>query len=209
MFKDIISELEDMTFEDDYIFKVGNIPVLFTAAHTMRQVREDGSIKSAEPFTKAMALYFNKKCESSYLIKIKDNGIDSNRDNHDEFKKVLIDMVKENKVKLVIDLHGADKNRDFDVEFGTLNNLTADFSTIKELEEAFIHNGIDNIRHNEPFKGGAITQYLYNLKDVEVIQLEINGRYRDYKNLDNLEKLCNSLIYFVNQLSSYMKEKDI
>ena len=33
--------------------------------------------------------------------------MDSNRDNNDEYKKALINLVKENGIKLVIDLHGA------------------------------------------------------------------------------------------------------
>lgn len=202
-FKKEICELEKFNGIFDYLLVKGEIPVLITAPHTMKQVRKDGSIKYSEPFTKAIALYLNKVCGSSCLIKIKDTGMDSNRDNHDEFKEDLVNFVKDNDIKLVIDLHGADRNRDFDVEFGTMNNLSADISTIKELEEAFVHNGIVNVEHNNPFKGGAITQYLYNVKNVEVIQLEINGRYRDVEHLDDLENLCNSLIYFIKQFVNY------
>ena len=198
-FKEEICKLEEFNGLFDYLLVKGEIPVLITAPHTMEQVKKDGSIKYSEPFTKAIAMYLNKVCSASYLIKLKDTGMDSNRDNHDEFKDDLIKFVKDNDIKLVIDLHGADHNRDFDVEFGTMNNLTADFSTIKELEEALKHNGIVNIEHNNPFKGGAITQYLYNLKDVEVVQLEINGRYRDVEHIDDLERLCKSLIYFIEQ----------
>lgn len=198
-----ILELENKVFDDVMIFKIGSIPVLFTAPHTMEQVHSDGYIKNSETFTKAIALYLNKKCDSSYLVKIKDTGLDSNRDNHDEFKKLLFDIVKENNIKLVIDLHGADHNRDFDVEFGTMNNLSADYTTLKELEEAFVHNGIVNIKYNEPFKGGAITQYLYNIKDVDVIQIEINGRYRDINHLNELENLCNAIIYFVKEYVNF------
>ena len=202
-FKEKMVELEKTTGIFDYVLIKGEVPVLITAPHTMQQVRKDGSIKQGETFTKAIALYLNEKCKISCLIKIKDTGEDSNRDNHDEFKTDLINFVKDNKVKLVIDLHGADHNRDFDVEFGTMNNLTADFSTIKELEEAFKHNGIVNIEHNNPFKGGAITQYLYNCKDVEVIQLEINGRLRDVNNIECLERFCNSLVYFIEEFVNY------
>ena len=35
-------------------------------------------------------------------------------------------------------MHGAKKDRKFDVELGTLNNLSSDYSTIIELKEAFI-----------------------------------------------------------------------
>lgn len=202
-FKEEIEMFENYQSNSDYILKIGTVPVLFTAAHTMKQILDNDNIKLSEPYTKAIALYLNKYCNTSYLIKIKDTGIDSNKDNNDEFKKELIKIVKENNIKLVIDLHGASKDRDFDVEFGTMNNLTADFSTIKELEEAFSENNITNIKHNDPFKGGAITQYLYNIEDVDVVQLEINKKYRDLENIDNLESLCKSLINFINQYVEY------
>lgn len=204
-FKEEMKTFENTDSKYVYISKIGNVPILFTAAHTMTQLFDDGTVKLAEPCTKAICMYLNKYCNTSYLIKIKDTGSDSNKDNHDDFKNELIKIVKDNNIKLVIDLHGANKDRNFDVEFGTLNNLTADFSTIKELEEAFLENNIINIKHNEPFKGGAITQYLYNIKDVDVIQLEINGNFRDFDSIENLKQLCNALICFIKQYAEYTK----
>ncbi len=203
-FKETMFELENTDYDNDYIIKIGSIPILFTAPHTMIQVRKDGKVKLNEPYTKAIALYLNKFFNVSCMVKINDTGMDSNSDNHDEFKEELIKLVKENNIKLVIDLHGAKKSREFDVEFGTLNNLTADFSTIKELEEAFTENGINNISYNDPFKGGAITQYLFNLKDVDVIQIEINGKYRDKNNIIYLEKLVKSFENFIRQYYNYI-----
>jgi len=203
IFKDEINELENLEFNDNYIIKKGTIPILFTAPHTMKQIREDGSIKLSEPYTKAIALYLNKHFNVNSMIKINDTGLDANRDNRDEFKIELLRFIKENNIKLVIDLHGSSKSREFDIEFGTLNNLSADFSTIKELEEAFTENGISNIIHNDPFKGGAITSYVCGLKDVDVIQIEINGKYRDYNNLDELEKLIKCFEKFIKQYKEY------
>ena len=203
-FKEEINEIELLRFESDYIIKKGNIPILFTAPHTMKQIREDGSEKLSEPYTKAIALYLNKHFNVNCMIKINDTGLDANRDNRDEFKTELLRFIKDNNIKLVIDLHGSKKTRDFDIEFGTLNNLSADFSTIKELEEAFTENGISNIIYNDPFKGGAITEYVYGLKDVDVIQVEINGKYRDYNNLEELEKLIKSFENFIKQYKEYI-----
>ena len=205
MFKDEINELENLEFNDDYIIRKGTIPIIFTAPHTMQQIREDGSIKLSEPYTKAIALYLNKYFKVNCMIKINDTGLDPNRDNRDEFKTELLRFIKENNIKLVIDLHGSDKSRDFDIEFGTLNNLSADYSTIKGLEEAFTTNGISNIIHNDPFKGGAITEYVYSIKDVDVIQIEINGKYRDYNNVDELKKICNSFEVFIKKYNEYIK----
>lgn len=204
-FKVEINKLERIIYDEDYIIKKGRIPILLTAPHAMKQVREDGTIKAGEPYTKAIALYLNKYFDVSCMIKTKDNGLDANRDNRDEFKTELLRFIIDNNIKLVIDLHGSDKDRDFDIEFGTLNNLSADYSTIKELEEAFIENGISNIKHNDPFTGGAITQYIYKLKDVEVIQLEINREYRNNKSIDKLERLCKSLESFINEYYEHTK----
>jgi N-formylglutamate amidohydrolase len=202
-FKEEINELENLELTNDYKISMGNIPILFTAPHTMEQLRSDGTVKKAEPYTKAIALYLNKHMNTYSMIKLQDTGLDSNRDNHDDFKNKLLNLVDEHNIKLVIDLHGASVNREFDVEFGTMNNLTADFSTINELKEAFIENGITKISFNNPFKGGAITQYLYNKKDIDVIQLEINYKYRDYSNLENLKLLIESLSNFIKQYKEY------
>ena len=190
MFEQEINELENMKLFDDYTILKGSIPVLFSAPHTMYQLRDDGTTKLKEPYTKAIALYLNKYCNTYAIVKNNDTGIDSNRDNYDQYN--------------VIDLHGASKDREFDIEFGTLNNLSADFSTIKELEEAFTENHINNINYNDPFKGGAITQGIYSLDDVDVIQIEINGKYRDYNNLEELEKLIKSLENFIKQYKEYI-----
>lgn len=203
-FNDEINKLENEELENDFIILKGNIPILFSAPHTMIQNREDGTIKFNEPYTKAILLYLNKYFRTYSIIKNIDTGIDSNRDNYDKYNVEMRRLIKEHNIKLVIDIHGAAKEREFDVEFGTLNNLSADFSTIKELEEAFTENGITNISYNEPFKGGAITQGIFGLTDIDVIQLEINGKFRDSNNLDLLNKLINSLEIFIKQYNSYI-----
>ena len=204
MFEQEINELENMEFFDDYTILKGSIPVLFSAPHTMYQLRDDGTTKLKEPYTKAIAIYLNKYCNTYAIVKNNDTGIDSNRDNYDQYNVEMRRLIKENNIKLVIDLHGASKDREFDIEIGTLYNLSADFSTIKELEEAFTENGINNINHNNPFKGGAITQGIYSLDDVDVIKIEINGKYRDYNDPESLEKLIQSLKNFIKQYNEYI-----
>ena len=205
-FEEEINRYEELQFNSDYVIKTGTISILFTAVHTMNQSKDDKTIKFMESYTKAIAFYLNNYANVSCIVKIKDTGYDSNKDNHDEFKYELIKFVKENNIRLVIDLHGSKRKRAYDIEFGTLNNLSADYSTIKELEESFIENGIKNIIHNNPFKGGAITQYLFNIKNVDVIQLEINQKFRDSNNISNLELLCKSLINFINYYNNKINE---
>lgn len=202
-FKNEILNYENNDTNKTYILEIGNIPVILTAVHTMNQICEDGSIKCSEPFTKAIVKYISKELNTSSFIKLIDTGVDSNSVVLDDFKEILLKTIKENNIKLLIDIHGAKEERDFDVEFGTLNNLSADFSTIKELEDAFRENGINNIEHNNPFKGGGITQYIYGNTNIDIIQIEINKKYRDIDNIEELEKVCNSLIDFIKMYTNF------
>lgn len=204
MFEQQINELENMELSDDYTILKGSVPILFSAPHTMHQLHDDGSTKLNEPYTKVIALYLNKYCNTYAIVKNNDTGIDSNRDNYDQYNVEMRRLIKEHNIKLVIDIHGASKEREFDIEFGTLNNLSADFSTIKELEEAFTENGINNIKYNDPFKGGAITQGIYSLDNVDVIQIEINAKFRDYNNIKKLENLIQSLQNFIKKYDEYV-----
>lgn len=204
-FKDEILGFENYNWENTYIIKTGENLVMFTAPHTMEQQKEEG-IKYGETFTKAIAMYVAKYTDSSYLIKLQDTGKDANREVKEDFKDMLLSLVKNNNIKLVIDLHGSKKEREYDVEFGTLNNLSCDFSTVKELEDAMRENNINNISYNEPFKGGAITKILYDVTDIDIIQLEINQRCREITNIEKMHNLCNALISFVKQYNEYLQK---
>ena len=177
-----------------------------TAVHTMMQLKENGEHKNSEPYTKAIAMYVAEKTDCFFLIKNKDTGIDSNNVEHDTFKNMLLDNIKDNDIKLVIDLHGAKKDRNFDVELGTLNNLSSDYSTIKELIDSFNENGIFNIEINNPFKGGAITQKVFSETDCDVIQIEINSDFRNIEKENKMEQISNSLIKFIQQYNEIINK---
>lgn len=172
----------------------------------MKQLRDDYTIKASEPYTKAIVKYVTEKIGCNYLIKQIDVEMDSNKNEIDFFKIKLLDIIKNNNIKLVLDIHGASENRPFDIELGTLYNLSADFSTINELKEAFIENGITNVEINNPFKGGGITQFIYANTDIDVIQIEINRKYRDINKSEKLKQVCDCLIRFIEQYNKYIKD---
>lgn len=199
VFKKVIEKLENEKIDDTYIFRLGDFPVMITAVHTMNQLRSDGTYKLGEPFTKGIARYVAEKTGVFNFIKLGDTGIDSNRFLFDEYKRKLVDYIKDNEIKLVIDLHGAGRNRDFDVEFGTLDGITINSMIMKNLEECFKINGILNIKYNEPFKGGGVTQAVYERTNIDVVQIEINRKFRDLNNSSEMEKICKSLIMFIDK----------
>lgn len=205
-FKNKIIDYEQKYNDLTYIVKIGKLPIILTAVHTMTQFKENGKYKNPEPYTKAIAMYIAQTTNSSYLIKNKDTGVDPNNIENDVFKNMLLDNIKDNNIKLVIDIHGAKKDRDFDIELGTLNNLSSDYSTIKELIEAFNENGIINVKINNPFKGGAITQKVFAETDCDVIQIEINANFRNIDESAKMEQVCNSIIKFIYQYVEIMNK---
>ena len=85
---------------------------------------------------------------------------------------------------------------------GTLNNLSVRQSTIRNLRNSFFEYGIYEFVLNEPFKGGGITKYIFGKTEIDVIQIEINGKYRNINDAENMERLCNALIKFIRNYVS-------
>ena len=137
-FKEEIDKLENSKTESTYLVKKGTVPIILTAVHTMKQRKKDGTIKLNEPFTKAIAKYVSNKTDCSYLIKQRATKIDSNCEEIDDFKLLLEKLINEYGIKLLIDIHGASSKRKFDVELGTLNNLSVRQSTIRNLRNSFL-----------------------------------------------------------------------
>jgi len=206
-FKKEITNYENNIKIYAYRNKQGITPVMLTAVHTVEQNKNDG-IKPNEPFTGAIAQYVANKVQASYFIKSIDNGIETNSETIDEFKILLLKYIKENNIKLLIDLHGAKQEREFDVELATLNDMTACLTTQNTLIDCFKTYGINTIHLNDPFKGGGITKYIYENTNIDIIQIEINHKYRNINNLDECEKVCLALTEFVKKYTNFIGENN-
>ena len=189
--------LETKEATDIYEFKIGKKKVLLTAVHTMNQHLKD-KVKLVEPYTKAICQYVANSTNAFYFVKCIDTGIDANKLENDEFKEKLVKYIHDYNIDLVIDLHGASFKHDFDVEFGTLDNLTLKNSTENDLRRAFKKVGISKISCNEPFKGGGITSMVYNNTDAEVVQIEINAKLRNIYEPEGLKRVTDALITFIH-----------
>lgn len=201
--KSFSTEIKEFEIDkrDTYDIKIGKIPVILTAAHGIEQKKRSGEIKFAEPMTRGIAKYVNKKTGCFYLIKNEDTGADPNKKNNDEFKDILLSIIEKNHIRLLIDLHGAKKERAFDVEIGTLEGKSANAKIVGALVDCLQKNGVAKIAFNEPFKGGFITRTIYENCGINCIQLEINGNYRSLRKINNLKKICNALIDFVDMVN--------
>lgn len=193
------TEIKNLEHEEDstYEVKTGTIPIILVSAHGIGQKKRNGKFKLAEPYTRGIAKYVSKKTSCFYLVKNQDTGVDPNKENHDEFKTFLKDLILKNHIKLMIDLHGAKKDRDFDVEIGTLNGTSASPELVENLIKSLKKQGIKNIATNDPFKGGDITKTISETTGIDCIQLEINYNYRNLRKVRNLNKICRALASFI------------
>lgn len=193
------TEIKNLEHEESSTYEmiVGTIPVILVSAHGIGQKKRSGKFKLAEPYTRGIAKYVSKKTGCFYLVKNQDTDVDPNKENHDEFKTFLTEIISRNHIKLMVDLHGAKKDREFDVEIGTLNGESVSPELVEKLIKNFKQQGIKNIAENNPFKGGDITKTVHEATGIDCIQLEINYDYRNIRKIRNLNKICKALTKFI------------
>ena len=185
-FKDEILNYELSNHNNPYIVKIGLLPVIITAPHTLKQIENDTS----KPFTKAISQYVANNLDASFFIQTQDTS--AKGENKEKFPNTLLQIIKTQDIKLLIDIKETKKEHNFDVEITTINNLSSHL-TEKDLENAFKNHGIDNIIYNKTFKNDIINPIYENI-NIDIIQIEINQNFHD---ITNIEKICNALIKFI------------
>ncbi len=178
-------------------FERGTTPILLSAPHTVNFLKEDGSFKMREGYTKAIVKYLAKKTGAFLMIKENSDGIDPNKLEIENYKHQLLEVINKYQIQLVLDIHGAASHHDFAIEIGSLDGVSARVQTIESLKTALKNQGITSVAENQPFKGGGITKTVHSNTKVEVLQLEINRNYRDLTHPEKLFHLCKTLENFL------------
>lgn len=201
--------------KNSYIIKKGKIPIMISAPHAVNHFRE-GKVKYADMLTGGIARYLQKMtgCHLIYSAKQinKDPNFDEEADS--EYKKELKKYITNNNIKVVIELHGASKEREYAVEMGTidesdksLHEHTFISALIKNYFEYFFKqlDGKKDIWKNKIFDASyknTITNYISSNTDTACIQLEINGEYRNLENKDKVIKLIIAIRAVIDVLAN-------
>ena len=197
-------------------FKIerGNIPIIISAPHCVEQTR-NGMIKKAEGETGSIAQIIAKDMNCYVIYKTYNNKDDANYDiENKKNKKELEKLIVDKNIKLLIDLHGAKMESNFDVEIGTDNgiNISNKLYIIQELKQKLHSNGIKNITENQKFKASSehtICKYIHEKTKIICIQLEVTGQYRYIKNIDGINKLVNGLEEFIKWYENKIKRNEL
>jgi hypothetical protein len=173
----------DMPSKDYFGYIKGTIPILISAPHGAKHYRtRESRWKEEDAYTAALAIKLGR-LTGAHVMYVKNRAEeDPNHDIGTRYKEFLKKVVKEDRIKFVLDLHGAGRSRPFKVDVGTLSNNTAQSScpTYKNaIAEAF--EGYEPQLFNQRFKArgaGTVTCYARKVLGVESAQVEINAKCR-------------------------------
>lgn len=196
-------EIRRQNKEPSFQIVEGSIPIIVSAPHCVMQTRE-GKMKSKEGETGAIVQLLAKRTKCYAIYKTYHNNDDANYDiTNNPYKEELKNIIITKNIKLLIDIHGARNENDFDIDIGTDNgiNVQNNAELIKALKNSLQSYGIENVKENEKFKASSphtISKYISETTNIPCIQLEVAGRYRHIENIEGIEKLLNALSDFIN-----------
>ncbi|MFD2442597.1 hypothetical protein ACFSO7_01105 [Bacillus sp. CGMCC 1.16607] len=184
-----------------YSLKLGKHNILISAPHAVNHIREN-RVKKADIYTGTIAsivqLHTNAFCIYSNRI----SEEDPNYITGGQYKEAIKGICNQFGIDLILDIHGADLNREFDIDLGTIYGKSISNGKVDSIKNIFNNNGINNVKVNEVFSAshpGTITYFSKNSLNVSAIQIEINRFFRDpNSNLGAYTSLINSLIDIVN-----------
>lgn len=137
-------------------------------------------------YLKAITRFVAASTSSSYVVNTKESILLNEEDINNKIKE----LINEQEIKLVINIKPS--KEDYDVMYKTSNNL--DYTTIKELEDAFHESLITNIKEYETKEKN--TNYNY-------IELLINDSYHNLEEPEKVEKLSQALINFIKMYTNF------
>jgi len=191
--------------EEPFWFSVGDLPVLVSAPHAVRHYRQK-KIKMSDQFTGSIVYLLNKLTGCHAIAATKLYGGDPNVDNPCIYKEKIAYMCAVKKVKCVLDIHGAAREREFDVDFGTNSekNLLGKVRILETLEQNFQDFGLSRISHDHFAVSGpnTIANYVARELGIPTVQVEINKQYRvPAQNPQGFHRLLGALAESIKKFS--------
>ena len=189
----------------NHTLRKGNIPILISAPHTVRQYRND-EIKASDYLTGALALSLAEQLDCFALVRNCNNQDDPNfpigktlPEANTMYLQYLLDMIKLYDIQLVIDLHGCSDKRNFDCSIWSDNFKTCDPNIISLFNEKFAECNISCDVNGTEYLGGQVTRQVARLTNV--FQLEVK---KSYRSLDKDDR--NNLYNFIEAMQDSINE---
>ncbi len=191
--------------EDPIRFFPGRLPVLVSAPHSVRHYR-DKKIRMSDEFTGSIVYLLNKLTGCQAMAVSKFYGGDPNKDNPCIYKERVAEICQREKVKLVLDIHGVAREREFDVDLGTNQgkNLLSTDRILEILKHNFQIFGLSKISYDtfaasEP---NIVTNYVDRELKIPAVQIEINKQFRvPAQNPQGFHRLLGALVGSIREIA--------
>lgn len=189
--------------EDAFRYFKGELPILLSAPHAVRHYRQK-RIKMSDEYTGSIVYLLNKLTRCHALATIKLYGGDPNVDNPCLYKEKVRDLCKREKIRLVLDIHGASSDHKFDIDLGThgLKTLRCKFNQ-EILERNFQTFGLNTISIDHFAASGpyTVTNFVARELEIPAVQIEINKMYRSpAQNPQGFHRLLGALVISIQEI---------
>lgn len=218
--------------DNGYEYIKGSKKILISAPHSLKQPPRPGTtdFKLADSYTGSIAKYIAEETGAHVIYKSSYTGVDDNFmgygiDNPSKeetvtpYRDKMEEVIKENEIELVIDLHGfADSSdRNFGVILGTNNgkNLLNNKSLLNAIKKSFNDSGFSELTDDSAgnqqnyvidklypasIKNRSITNYVATNLNTPAIQVELSKTNRDPNNKSNLSRTVDVLMDIINKI---------
>jgi len=191
----------------NFIYNLGSIPVLISAPHAVKQIRNNLS-KPSDYLTGALALYLSKKIGCSYFVRTFNMADDPNYPIGITLNKIeslylrsLKDFITKYRHFLVIDLHGCSNKRLYHASVWTNNFLFCPQNIVDIFQESFNANCFSFDPYGCEFEGGQVTRQCAQITNA--MQLELVRYLRNLEDEGTLNKLIETLYRSLSETYEY------
>jgi len=158
----------------------GTQPIIITAPHSVRPFRNGKYRFSDGGATAAYAIALAELVGAHVIYANYENGTDPNYLDDNEFKRELAGLIEQVNPVLVLDIHGSNPMRSYDLDIGTMNgeSLLGQEALVTDLIDTLAKEGIFSISYNRfsASKQQTIAKFA-SKRGVPTLQLEVNATY--------------------------------
>ena len=189
--------------KNDYKYKKGSIPILISAPHSVKQIRND-ELKPADIYTGAIIKTLGKNTNAHIIYKTHTKDDENHTDESTAYRKKIKEIIKDNEIKVIIDLHGMSKDKDSDIDIGTGGSSNPNL-LVEDYILSSVKNSLSSLKYsvNKYFSAKGkltISVYCSQKLGIPTLQLEINRKYRT-KDSENFSYIVNILSKMINDLN--------
>lgn len=167
--------------EEDFNIVIRNNGVILSAPHATKQIR-NGKVKKCETKTKYIVDKVAKKTNCCCIYKTMCLGDDANYDDYSYYRQKCSQVINEQNIKFLLDVHGMAAEREEDICIGIANgkNINGREDILENITRRFRKHKFEKVSIDIPFSSSGnncVSSYIHDKCGIFTLQIEINYKY--------------------------------